>query len=306
MYFNNLFNNFPYFSNYSYPQCRPEATYTNNNNSIIINKLLRDEYNYYCFDCHRQSNAIKYFDIKNAIFLCYNCAVQHSNMPKEITEVMAGDIHNLEERYLLILYYGGNQNLNNFIRRNFPLLEKMDKRKIYSTKALDYYRKLIRSKAYNEPEPYLPRRLEGYNSIFNNVIDPANERPYMNNINEEEKNNDVYHNRNWKNGNEYYNTKTEPAVINNNIDDNIEMKDETGNYNDDNNGNKGFIHKSEIEGKDRQKGFKKKTANYENQTKNKNNKNKNEKKISSPLNINQIGELSMYPDAQFIDGLDCE
>ena len=294
MYFNNLFNNFPYFSNYSYPQSRPESTYRNDNTSIIINKLLRDENNYYCFDCHRKTNGIKYFDIKNAIFLCYNCAVQHSNMPKEITEVMTGDIHNLDERYLLLLYYGGNENLINFIKRNFPLLEKMDKRKIYSTKAMDYYRKLIRSKAYNEPEPYLPRRLEGYNSIFNNVIDPANEGAYMNHRNEEEKNNDIYHSRNWKNENGYYNTQTEPAVINNN--DDIEMKDETGNYN---NGNK------EKEGRERQKGFKNKATNYEYKTKNKSDK--NEKKISNnSLNINQIGELSMYPDAEFIDGLDCE
>ena len=294
MYFNNLFNNFPYFSNYSYPQSRPESTYRNDNTSIIINKLLRDENNYYCFDCHRKTNGIKYFDIKNAIFLCYNCAVQHSNMPKEITEVMTGDIHNLDEIYLLLLYYGGNENLINFIKRNFPLLEKMDKRKIYSTKAMDYYRKLIRSKAYNEPEPYLPRRLEGYNSIFNNVIDPANEGAYMNHRNEEEKNNDIYHSRNWKNGNGYYNTQPEPAVINNN--DDIEMKDETGNYN---NGYK------EKEGRERQKGFKNKTTNYEYKTKNKSDK--NEKKISNnSLNINQIGELSMYPDAEFIDGLDCE
>ena len=300
MYFNNLFNNFPYFSNYSYPQSRPESTYRNDNTSIIINKLLRDENNYYCFDCHRKTNGIKYFDIKNAIFLCYNCAVQHSNMPKEITEVMTGDIHNLDERYLLLLYYGGNENLINFIKRNFPLLEKMDKRKIYSTKAMDYYRKLIRSKAYNEPEPYLPRRLEGYNSIFNNVIDPANEGAYMNHRNEEEKNNDIYRSRNWKNGNGYYNTQTEPAVINNN--DDIEMKDETGNYN---NGIKSSIHKNEKEGRERQKGFKNKTTNYEYKTKNKSDK--NEKKISNnSLNINQIGELSMYPDAEFIDGLDCE
>ena len=74
------------------------------------------------------------------------------------------------------------------------------------------------------------------------------------------------------------------------------MKDETGNYN---NGYK------EKEGRERQKGFKNKTTNYEYKTKNKSDK--NEKKISNnSLNINQIGELSMYPDAEFIDGLDCE
>ena len=40
---------------------------------------------------------------------------------------------------------------------------------------MDYYRKLIRAKAFNAPAPYMPRTLEGYNSIFKNKINPANE-----------------------------------------------------------------------------------------------------------------------------------
>ena len=89
---------------------RQESAYNNNDNRyIIINKLINDEYNYICFDCKRQTNGLKYFDVKNAVFLCYNNALEHTLLPKEISEVMSGDIRTLEERYLLLFYYGGNK-----------------------------------------------------------------------------------------------------------------------------------------------------------------------------------------------------
>lgn len=197
MFFNNLFNDFSPFSNNSYRYSRPETRYPSDNRSIIVRKLLNDEYNYMCFDCRRQINELKYFDLKNGTFLCYNCAIQHSTIPKEISEVLTGDIRKLDERYLLPLYYGGNRNLIEFIRRYYPLLEKMEIKNIYSTKAMDYYRKLIRSKVYNEPEPYLPRKLEGYNSIYKKTVSPTNEHNYNNNKKnrlkeeEEEKNNEI-------------------------------------------------------------------------------------------------------------------
>ena len=174
MLFNNLFNNSSPFSNYSnyLYRNRPkqETFYRNDTRTIIINKLLNDDNNYFCFDCHKKTNIIKYYDIKNAIFLCYNCALNHNHLSNDIAEVMTGDIRILEEKYLLLLYYGGNKNLNDFIRIYFPLLERMDKNNMYATKAMDYYRKLIRAKAYNEQEPCMPRKLEGYNSIFRNKI----------------------------------------------------------------------------------------------------------------------------------------
>ena len=89
---------------------RPETANNNNDNRyIIINKLINDENNYILFDCKRQTNRLEYFDAKNAVFLCYNCALEYTHLPKEISEVMSGDIRTLEERYLLLFYYGGNK-----------------------------------------------------------------------------------------------------------------------------------------------------------------------------------------------------
>ena len=324
MFFNNLFNDFSPFSNNSYRYSRPETRYPSDNRSIIVRKLLNDEYNYMCFDCRRQINELKYFDLKNGTFLCYNCAIQHSTIPKEISEVLTGDIRKLDERYLLPLYYGGNRNLIEFIRRYYPLLEKMEIKNIYSTKAMDYYRKLIRSKVYNEPEPYLPRKLEGYNSIYKKTVSPTNEHNY-NNINkknrlneEEEKNNDLF--RSTIFGDNFFNRKNnedeffkkEPAVINNkNDDDDVEMKDVNNNENE-NNKSKDSIYEDAEGINDKDKKFKKEADKYEKKKENKKKvkeknikSNKFEKKKESTLNINQIGEISMYPDALEIDGMDC-
>lgn len=326
MFFNNLFNDFSPFSNNSYRYSRPETRYPSDNRSIIVRKLLNDEYNYMCFDCRRQINELKYFDLKNGTFLCYNCAIQHSTIPKEISEVLTGDIRKLDERYLLPLYYGGNRNLIEFIRRYYPLLEKMEIKNIYSTKAMDYYRKLIRSKVYNEPEPYLPRKLEGYNSIYKKTVSPTNEHNY-NNINkknrlneeeEEEKNNDLF--RSTIFGDNFFNRKNnedeffkkEPAVINNkNNDDDVEMKDVNNNENE-NNKSKDSIYEDAEGINDKDKKFKKEADKYEKKKENKKKgkeknikSNKFEKKKESTLNINQIGEISMYPDALEIDGMDC-
>ena len=190
MFNNNMyFNNFYPFNNYPYGQNWP---YQNYNNPNIINKILSDSYNYICFDCCKRINELKYFDLKNAVFLCYNCSIQHLNMPKEISEIMIVDIRYLNENYLLPLYHGGNRNLLTFISTHFPLVEKIEKRKIYTNIFMDYYRKLLQSKVYNLPEPNLPSKFEVYDSIYMDIINSGNESSYnsFRNNKEEEKNND--------------------------------------------------------------------------------------------------------------------
>ena len=143
MFFDNLFSDFEPFSSYTYRPSRTTRAYPfqSDNRTIILRKLINDEYNYICFDCHSEIEDLNYFDVKNGIFLCYNCAEKHTKLPKEITSIMTGNIRNLEENDLMILYYGGNKNLIDFIKRHFPLLENMQMKEMYSTKAMDYYRK---------------------------------------------------------------------------------------------------------------------------------------------------------------------
>ena len=310
MFLNNLFNDFSPFSSYSnYPyrnRPRPETSYRNDNRPIIINKLINDQYNYMCFDCKRQTNGLNYFDVKNAVFLCYNCALQHNSLPKEICEVLSGDIRTLDERYLLLFYYGGNRNLIEFIRGYYPLLDRMSKNTMYATKAMDYYRHLLMAKAYNQKEPYMPKKLEGYNSIFQtkNNFSPSRINPNQNN--ENSRNNEQRMETEEPN-NYLYNSCRFNKKKKTDEDEDVEMKDDSSKKSEDSTYDDAEGIMSDKENKE----YKENTNDYnkcernKNDNKKKETKNKNDKNIiKKSLTINQLGELSMYPDAKAIDDMD--
>ena len=333
MFFDNLFDDFNPFGAYSYRQPRPQTStlFRNDNHSIMCRNIINDEYNYMCFDCHREINELEYFDIKNGIFLCYNCAQQHAKLSKEITLPMTGNIRSLEDKDLLILYYGGNKNLLEFIRRHYPLLENMKPKEMYSTKAMDYYRKLLRSKAYDEEEPEMPGKKKAYTSIFQNKISPATERKQKNirdrrlrdpfdrdddrdnifsntffgddlfNRNKQQRKK-TYDDENENENNNYM--QTEPADINrkeNEEKDDAGMRVEKRNKSNE---------KQEKENKHYKKiNHETKHKKIEKKDKKENEKEKeNEIKVNTvnTLTINQIGEMSRYPDAMEIDGMECE
>ena len=313
MFFDNLFSDFDPFRSYTYRQPqRPSMPYYDDKKTIILRKLINDDYNYICFDCHKELNNLDYFDIKNGIFLCYNCAQKHVHLPKDISLVMTGNIRSLEENDLMILYYGGNKNLIEFIKRHFPLLENYNLKEKYSTKAMDYYRKLLRSKAFDEEEPELPNKKQGYNSIFYKKISPTKENSRNKVIKDDNKENDDINDNedNDDNNNDIFsstffgddlfgrrrnmNQRKQHENNNNNY-----MKTEPADISVKND-NKKVNHKVKNNSH-------KKNENKKEEKKN-NDSIKEEKniKIENTITINQIGELSRYPDAMEIDGMECE
>jgi hypothetical protein len=329
MFFDNLFSDFDPFGSYTYRQPRRQdpLSYPDDNRTIILRKLFDDEYNYMCFDCHCETSSLDYFDVKNGIFLCYTCAQKHTQFPKEVSLVMTGNIRNLEEKDLLLLYYGGNKNLIEFIRRHYPLLENMQKKEMYCSKAMDYYRKLLRSKAFDEEEPEMPGKKKAYKSIFFNKINnqsPSRENQRQTrqeenneNMNEDENKenkennednfNDIFsstffgddlfgrNRRNQRKRNEESYRKTEPAVINKKQ----EEKDDANNEPTFKKINKTKINENHSHKKKQE--IKKETKTQQTNI----NTNVNTQ-IKNTITINQIGELSRYPDAMEIDGMECE
>jgi len=332
MFFDNLFDDFEPFDAYTHRQLRPQTSslFRKDNRTIILEKLLNDEYNYICFDCHKEINTLNYFDLKNGVFLCYNCALNHTKLPKEISQPISGDIKSLEENDLLIFYYGGNKNLFDFIRRNYPLLENMNKKNMYNTKAMDYYRKFLRSKLYDEPEPDMPSKKKAYNSIYpkkvnttKNIQNHKNHRqnksrkifdrkeePEQDNIfNSTYFGNDLF-NRNKRNHREKERKKeendeeffeNEPADIKNEENEKDEAGMKIEKLND--------IHRNENE--DFREEKTERIINHEHKYKKSGKKQKiveenNYGKSPNDLSINQIGEISMYPEAIEIDKMDCE
>ena len=292
MFFDNLFSDFNPFGSYTYRQPRREVedpfSYPSDNKSIILRKIFDDEYNYMCFDCHRETNSLDYFDIKNGIFLCYTCAQKHTQLPKEVR------------------------------------LENMQIKEMYCSKAMDYYRKLIRSKAFDEDEPDMPGKKKGYKSMFYNKINnpsPSKEnqrlRQGRNNEerereqNNEENNEDNFNDnifsstffgddlfgRNRRNQNKRHeennHKKAEPAVIKNNKkeenDEPVNAEKTTFKK----------INKTKINESPKKKEEKKEETKKEAQK-------EINIQIKNTVTINQIGEINRYPDAMEIDGMECE
>ena len=328
MFFDNLFDDYDPFDAYSYRQQRPQTAslFRNDNRSIILRKLYNDEYNYMCFDCHRETSDLDYFDLKNGVFLCYNCAQQHAKLPKEISQPMTGNLRSLEESDLLLLYYGGNQNLFEFIRRHYPLLENMKINCMYASKAMDYYRKLLRSKAYDEPEPDMPGKKTAYNSIYQKkttkdinkrknlrdrrvrqIFDRDDERDDDNIFSSTFFGDDLF-NRNRRNQREKERKEEEEAYFG------AEPADIKKESEEDENDDAGMKvekikskHESDEEGNYKEPKTERK-VNHIPKTETKQNIVEEKKYDEAPntITINQIGEINMYPDAMEIDGMDCE
>ena len=233
---------------------------------------------------------------------------------------MTGNIKSLEKKELLLLYYGGNKNLLEFIRNHFPLLENMQKKEMYATKAMDYYRKLIKAKAYDEKKPDMPGKKKAYTSIFQKKVSPPKEQR-KNNIRDRrirdpfDRDRDIFSstffgddlfNRNRQNQRKReYNDEednyftTEPADINKKENDSEENDDA---------GMKKDYRRDSIHNQNDEPKYKKIEKKSKKEQKNNDENKENEEKIieNNYVTINQIGELSRYPEAMEIDGMECE
>ena len=366
MFFDNLFDDFDPFGTYSYRQPRPQTstTFRNDNRSIMARKLLEDEYNYMCFDCHRELSELNFFDLKNGIFLCANCAQHHARLSKEITQPMTGNLRALDEKDLLLLYYGGNKNLFDFIKRHYPLLENMQAKDKYATKAMEYYRQLLRSKAYDEPEPNMPAKKKAYTSIFQKKVSPSKEQREQREQ-REQKHKNLRKNRMMENddrdnednddlgnifrstffGDDLFNRNKrtehkrerererereeeeekeqereqddddvtmEPADINRKDSDEIDdagMKVEKR-KNSNSHKKEETFQKPKTQRTYNHNTYEPKYKKIEKKQRKVENKENNDNDVqvntTNGLTINQIGELSSYPDAMEIDGMECE
>ena len=321
-YFNNLFDGLDNnFDDYGYRTQR----YNNDNRQIILRKLYNDDMNHLCFDCHKKGE-MPYIDLKNGIFLCFHCAKKHSSLPKEISEIVRNNLREMSEENLRLLYYSGNKKLLEFMSEEYPQLEKMTFLKKYKCKAMEYYRQLIKSQAYNLEEPIKPNKREAYISIYEKDLKKKNIRKKDE---RNEINNDLFSNLNNTFGgffgdNDFFNLRpaqTERNLSkkkNNNLDEDVEMEEEKPNEIKENKeSNKNYSDCSDEDTGDEDKRNNKSFDKKENEIKKeekcdiKNEEIKKEipKKIEKPIekfeikptsdkiNINQMGCIERYPEA---------
>lgn len=122
------------------------------NTEYVMDKLKEDTSNNYCFDCNSLDSD--WTSVNNGIFLCLNCAGLHRGLGVHISFVRSMKIDVWQEKQLKLMHYGGNSALKDFLS-NYALPSKNIE--IYKTKALDYYREMLKARAegleFNKEQP---------------------------------------------------------------------------------------------------------------------------------------------------------
>ena len=168
----------------------------------LIKEISNQKMNNVCFDCRKVGP--KYISINNAIFLCEECAQIHRTFPQNISWIIDNKINLLSNKFLKYLYYGGNENLDNFINYDYPGLQNYTSEILYKTQAMIYYREDLKCKIEGKPKPACPNNIMAYKLVSKNgLINIREENLFKSKENKESK--DVINNY-YNNYNNTYNT----------------------------------------------------------------------------------------------------
>ena len=125
-----------------------------------IEEIIKLETNSKCFDCGSEKS--KWASLNNGIFLCLKCAGIHRNFGLNISLIRSLEIDLWDEKQILYLKKGGNENFKNFlIEYDISLNSSIELK--YKSKASDYYRKKLK----NEVE-----KIINPNYIYDELIKP--------------------------------------------------------------------------------------------------------------------------------------
>ena len=109
-------------------------------NKNLIYKI--DENNYYCVDCGKEKTT--FLSINNGVTLCSICAQEHLLLGHSISYIK--DINDKLDEYLFnFIVFGSNTRFKRFIQ-NEKVEQDLTIENKYKTKALYYYRKLLKNK----------------------------------------------------------------------------------------------------------------------------------------------------------------
>ena len=137
----------------------------------MLEDKLNEPLNKYCVECGKEQP--EYISINNGVFLCENCVQNHMKFPKNISSIKRNDLKSLTLNEIQYIYFGGNKNLLNFIRNEFPKLTELPPNLLYKTEALNYYRKNLDYSINGGIKPKKPSIDKGYeiiDNIYHNTI----------------------------------------------------------------------------------------------------------------------------------------
>ena len=158
--------------------------FVNNEIKKQLEKISNEEENKKCFDC--ENEPARWTSLNNGIFLCHECSEEHKNFESGLNIIKSISLDQWNKNQLNLMKKGGNKRLKTFLENN-NLPKNIEKKTLYNSKLMVYYRKLLKSEAEGEILiDQMPSKEEFWESYLDDNIDTNN---IVLNINEENKKN---------------------------------------------------------------------------------------------------------------------
>jgi hypothetical protein len=121
--------------------------FVNNQIKKQLENLSNIEENKKCFDC--QNEPARWTSLNNGIFLCNECSEEHKNFGLGTNIIKSVSLDQWNKSQLNIMKIGGNKRLKTFLEEN-DVPQSINKRKLYHSKLMVYYRKKLKAEAEGE------------------------------------------------------------------------------------------------------------------------------------------------------------
>ena len=174
--------------------------FANNEIKKQLEKLSNIEENKKCFDC--QNEPARWTSLNNGIFLCNECSEEHKSFGLGTNIIKSISLEQWNKNQLNLMKIGGNKRLRTFLESN-DVPKNIDKKAIYNSKLMVYYRKKLKAEAEGEllleqlpPKEEFWQSYEDDNNInieSNNSKSNININFNTNNLNEDNNKNFVYY-----------------------------------------------------------------------------------------------------------------
>ena len=151
--------------------------FVNNEIKKQLEKLSNEEDNKKCFDC--ESEPARWTSLNNGIYLCHECSEEHKNIESGINIVKSITLEQWNKNQLNLMKIGGNKRLKKFLEDN-NVPKNIDKKTLYNSKLMVYYRKLLKSEAEGE---LLLEQIPSKEELWESYLENSNNNSNNNNLN---------------------------------------------------------------------------------------------------------------------------
>ena len=114
---------------------------------LELEKLYTNPSNSQCFDC--DNKPAHWASINNGVYLCLDCSGEHRGFGVANSYIKSVTLDQWTPTQVAFMKVGGNERLKTFLLSH-DMPDYLDKKQIYCSKLMSYYRRMLKAEANNE------------------------------------------------------------------------------------------------------------------------------------------------------------